>query len=112
MVAARDNPKVHPRKCTCPKEPISRLQESRPDYKKADLDPPQMTAEMVDMEEFIAQQKLEELKFKAPETCWQHLKSCLQKAKDKEDEIAAAPIICILYREASKKQWQQVQYST
>ena len=62
-----------------------------------------MTAEMVGMEVSIAQQKLEELKLKAPEMRRQHLKSCLQKAKDREDKIAAVSILRMLYREASQK---------
>ena len=42
----------------------------------------------------------------------QHLKSCLQKANDREDEIAAASILYILHREASKKRWRRVKHST
>ena len=61
---------------------------------------------MADMEVFIARQKLEELKLKAPEMRRQHLRSCLQKAKDREDEIAAASILRILHGEASKKRWR------
>ena len=41
--------------------------------------------------------------------CW-HLKSCLQKAKDREDRIASASILRILHREVSKKRWRQVKY--
>ena len=47
------------------------------DCKKADLDPRQVTAEMVDMEVFVTQKKLEELKLKSPEMRRQHLKSCM-----------------------------------
>ena len=71
-----------------------------------------MAAEMVDMEVVIAQQKLEEPKLKAPEMLRQHLKSCMQNAKDREDETAAAAILHILHREGNKKQWWYVEYLT
>ena len=67
-----------------------------------------MTENNVEMELFIVQKKLEELKIKVPTMCPDHLKACLQQAQDKGDQKATCAIVQILRREADSKRWRRI----
>ena len=63
------------------------------DCNKAVLHPRETTEKNVEMELFIVQKKLEELKIKAPAIRQEHLKACLKQVQDKADEKAASAIL-------------------
>ena len=69
-------------------------------------DPRQMTREVLNAELIICHAKIEDLKLKAPEMRRKHLKGRLKLAQERGDEEAAAAILKILHKEASRKRWR------
>ena len=83
------------------------------DCAKAEItDPRCITRLEVDLEIHICNKKLKEYAPQAAEMRRKHLKECLQKARDSEDDDKAAAILRILHREAIRARWKRVNYSS
>ena len=71
-------------------------------------DPRDFTLDTVEAEMYICIKQLDELRAKAPELRQKHLKACLKKAQDAEDEEKAAAIAKVIRREAVRKRWRRI----
>jgi len=74
--------------------------------------PRRITQAELDIQVYVCSKQLDELSKHAPALRRQHLKHLITKYQDKGDEHRAAILLWILHREACKKRWRRVNYST
>lgn len=70
---------------------------------KGITDPRTWTVDIAKAELFICIKKLQELKLKAPKMRHKHLQHCLDMARARDDEKAAADILRIMHQEYNSK---------